>query len=77
MRTCSVHRTCVGVGERRVWYVGMFHILFCTAGVARRIFYMSHIPDFVSSNNCVDLIGRCVLYVRIADMKRAPMCVGT
>ena len=38
--------------------------------------YLLHVSHS-SSNNCVDSIGRCVLYVQIADTKRAPMCVGT
>ena len=65
MRTCSVHRTCVGVGERRVWCVGMFHILLSTGCVARHIFYLLNNPDFVGLNNCVESIGRWMLYVRV------------
>ena len=41
MRTCSVYRTCVGVGERRVWCVGMFSICFAR-----------HVLPVVSSTCC-------------------------
>ena len=75
--TCSVHRTCVGARRRLRVVCGHDSHLLCTACVARRIFYMSHIPDFVSSNNCVDSIGRCVLYVRVVDVEPVPMCMGT
>ena len=60
-----------------MWFVGMFNLLLCTAGVARHIFYLLHDPDFVCLNNCVDSIGRCVLYVRVVDVERALTCVGT
>ena len=69
--------SCVGVEERRVWCVGMFHILLCTAGVARHNFYLLNDPDFVGSNNCVDSIGRWMLYVQVVDVEPAPTCVGT
>ena len=60
-----------------MWCVGVLDIMLCTAYFARRIFYMLDIPDFVGSNNCVDSIGRCVLYVRVVDVEPVPMCMGT
>ena len=77
MRTCSVHMTCVGARGRLSVVCGHDSHLLCTACVARRIFYLLHIPDFVGSNSCVDLTGRWMLYVRVVDVEPAPTCVGT
>ena len=60
-----------------MWCVGVLDIMLCTACVARRIFYMLDIPDFVGSNRFVDSIGRWMLYVRVVDVEPAPMCMGT
>ena len=77
MRTCSVHRTCVGARERLRVVCGCVQPPAMHCRCCKTIFYMLHDPDFVGSNNCVDSIGRCVLYVRVVDVEPAPTCVGT
>jgi hypothetical protein len=36
-----------------------------------------HVPYFVDLNNCVNLIERWELCVRVASMEGALMCAGT
>ncbi len=74
MCTCSVHGT---RSDKRECLSGMCGVLHCIAGVARRIFYSLHVPYFVDLNNCVNLIERWELCVRVASMEGALMCAGT